>query len=159
MPLLFMIEIAEDQLQIMRQHGEHTYPEECCGILLGKVVGDRKIVVEVIPTINAWRDGELAADVSQQEKVHSKRDRYIIPPQQILQAQKTARDRGLDIIGFFHSHPDYPAMPSECDHLNAWDIYVYAIVSVMEGKATTVNSWVLDERGLFQPELIADSGS
>jgi proteasome lid subunit RPN8/RPN11 len=148
------IEISPTQRQIIQHHGEQIYPEECCGILLGKVEGARKIVVEVIPTVNGWQDGGLAADVEGRDRVRSKRDRYIIPPEEILQAQTSGRDRGLDIIGFFHSHPDYPATPSECDRLNAWDIYSYVIISVMGGRGITINSWVLDDHGVFQPETI-----
>jgi proteasome lid subunit RPN8/RPN11 len=148
------IEINRTQLQIIQQHGEKNYPEECCGILLGKIDKERKIVIEVIPTINEWRSEELATDPNNLEKIHSKRDRYIIPPTEILEAQKRGRDNGLDIIGFFHSHPDYPSTPSECDRLNAWEIYSYTIVSVIEGKATTIESWVLDETGVFRSESI-----
>jgi proteasome lid subunit RPN8/RPN11 len=148
------LEISRYYLQIIQEHGEKNYPEECCGILLGKVDRDVKIVVEVILTNNEWRDGELATDVSDLVKIRSKRDRYIIPPSEILQAQKNGRDRGLDIIGFFHSHPDYPSTPSECDRVNAWEIYSYVIISVMTGRGTTIESWVLDENGHFRSEPI-----
>ena len=77
-----------------------------------------------------------------------------IDPQAIFQATKRGRDLQLEIVGFFHSHPDYPAVPSLCDRDLAWDVYSYPIVSVMQGKVNDFKSWVLDELGIFQQEEI-----
>jgi proteasome lid subunit RPN8/RPN11 len=71
-----------------------------------------------------------------------------------LQAQKQAREQNLHIIGFYHSHPDYPAIPSEFDRLYAWQEYSYIIVAVKNGKPTDINSWCLDETQQFQAEAI-----
>ena len=89
----------------------------------------------------------------------SKRNRFSIAPQVMLQMQKAARERHLDIIGIYHSHPDNPAVPSEFDRAIAWSSYSYIIVSVEQGQATDLNSWTLDEDHQFQPEeiLIIDS--
>ena len=89
----------------------------------------------------------------------SKRNRFSIDPQAMLQVQKAARARHLDIIGIYHSHPDNPAVPSEFDRAIAWSSYSYIIVSVEQGQATDLNSWTLDEDRQFQPEeiLIIDS--
>jgi proteasome lid subunit RPN8/RPN11 len=140
------IVISAEQRKIICNHAESVYPEECCGILLGKIAGISKTVVEVIPTINAWN--KLESD----ELDRSKNNRYSIDPQDIFTAQKRARELGLEIIGFFHSHPDYPAIPSMCDRTQAWEVYSYPIISVINGKVSEIKSWVLDGDGVFQEE-------
>jgi proteasome lid subunit RPN8/RPN11 len=147
--------ISTAQVQLLSTHAENTYPEECCGILLGRIDRFGKTVVEVIPTINAWAKSELVQDLNAtNEIIQTKNSRYTIPPQDIFRAQKRARDLQLDIIGFFHSHPDCPAIPSTCDRDRAWEVYSYPIVSVIQGKVSTIKSWVLDRDGIFQPEEI-----
>jgi proteasome lid subunit RPN8/RPN11 len=140
------IVISAEQRKIICNHAESVYPEECCGILLGKIVGISKTVVKVIPTINVWNK------VESDELDRSKNNRYSIDPQDIFTAQKRARELDLDIIGFFHSHPDYPAIPSTCDRTQAWEVYSYPIVSVINGKVREIKSWVLDSDGVFQEE-------
>jgi proteasome lid subunit RPN8/RPN11 len=142
-----MIVISAEQRKIICNHAESIYPEECCGILLGKIVGISKTVVEVIPTINTWNEADS------DEVDRNKNSRYSIDPQDIFTAQKQARDLQLDIIGFFHSHPDYPAIPSTCDQTQAWEVYSYPIVSVVNGKVSEIKSWVLDGDGIFQEEM------
>jgi proteasome lid subunit RPN8/RPN11 len=149
--LIMTISIDARQLQIIYTHAENIYPEECCGILLGKIDKAAKIVVEVIPTINGW---EKTAIIEDSEIGRTKNSRYTIPPQDIFQAQKRGRDMQLEIVGFFHSHPDYPAIPSTCDRDLAWSVYSYPIVSVINGKVSDLKSWVLDNDGEFQPEEI-----
>jgi proteasome lid subunit RPN8/RPN11 len=149
------IEIQTVQLRIIYDRAESIYPEECCGILLGKFIGESKIVIEVIPTINAWEGSELAADEKTNNDLNrTKHSRYLIPPPDIFQAQKRGRDLQLEIVGFFHSHPDAPPIPSTCDRDRAWEIYSYPIVSVIQGKVDAIASWVLDSHGMFQPEEI-----
>ena len=142
-----MIVISAEQRKIICNHAESVYPEECCGILLGKIVGISKTIVEVIPTINAWNKAES------DELDRSKNNRYSIDPQDIFMAQKRERELDLDIIGFFHSHPDYAAIPSTCDRSQAWEVYSYPIVSVINGKVSEIKSWVLDDDGIFQEEM------
>ncbi|MBW4678200.1 MAG: M67 family metallopeptidase [Desmonostoc geniculatum HA4340-LM1] len=148
-----MIRFNEQQLQIIRTHAENIYPEECCGIILGYLGGGGKTTVEVIPTENAWNT-EAAAEFSGDRTAESKKWQYTIAPEVMLQAQKQARDRSLSIIGIFHSHPDRPAVPSECDRLYAWQGYSYIIVSVQNGKAAELRSWSLDDTHHFQAEAI-----
>lgn len=151
--MVMVISIA--QIQLISTHAENIYPEECCGILLGKIDRFGKTVVEVIPTINAWSKSESVQDLDpMNEIIQSKNSRYTILPQDIFRAQKRARDLCLDIIGFFHSHPDCPAIPSTCDRDGAWEVYSYPIVSVVQGKVSNIKSWVLDCDGIFQPEEI-----
>jgi proteasome lid subunit RPN8/RPN11 len=141
------IVINAEQLKLIYNHAESVYPEECCGILLGEMAGLSKTVVEVIPTINTWKKAES------DEVNRNKNSRYSIDPQDIFTAQKRARELHLDIIGFFHSHPDYPAIPSTCDRTQAWEVYSYPIVSVVKGKVSEIKSWVLDSDGIFQEEM------
>jgi proteasome lid subunit RPN8/RPN11 len=149
------IEIDAKQLQVIYRHAETTYPEECCGILLGKIEKLTKTVIEVIPTINIWEPAESIDPLNSDETTtRTKTSRYTISPRDILQAQKRSRDLDLNIVGFFHSHPDHPATPSICDRDLAWQIYLYPIVSVVDGKVSDIKSWVLDEQGIFQLEEI-----
>ena len=180
--------VNSEQLKIIYDYAKSIYPEECCGILLGKIANLTKTVVEVIPTSNDW-DNSQSDSVSQRLKpplvlqslptqtkfstnidpiesdgdnstidedlvVRTKTSRYTIPPSAIFQAQKRGRDLELEIVGFFHSHPDYPAIPSMCDRDLAWDVYSYPIVSVIRGQVSDFKSWVLDRQGNFQPEEI-----
>ena len=149
------IVISPAQLQIIYDHAENNYPEECCGILVGKIDLTNKITIEVIPTTNTWVKSDLVTDLDPiEELTKTKHSRYTISPQDIFKAQKKSRDLNLEIIGFFHSHPDYPAIPSVCDRSQAWEIYSYPIVSVINGKVSEINSWVLDHEGIFQSEEI-----
>ena len=158
-----MIQLLATHLQDIFQHAESTYPEECCGILLGSLTETQKTVTEIILTENAWNpdtaldfsDDKLSDDIDKSISL-SKRRRYAIAPEVMLKAQKSARDSGINIIGIFHSHPDYPAEPSEFDRNCAWQEYSYIIVSVRAGKAADINSWVLDSKDKFQAEEIQE---
>jgi proteasome lid subunit RPN8/RPN11 len=139
----------------MQTHAESTYPEECCGLLLGQLSDDEKILIEVLLTENSW-DAEAveafqAVEGSAQLDT-TKRTRYSIAPEAMLKAQKDARDRNLNIIGIYHSHTDHPAIPSEFDRAIAWQQYSYVIISVQQGKACDFKSWSLDDEHQFQPE-------
>lgn len=148
-----MIKISAEHLQAICTHAERTYPEECCGMMLGKIGDEGKTVVEVWETLNAW-DEEKSAEFPGSGGVRGKERTFAIAPLDIIKAQKEARDRQLQIIGFYHSHPDHPAMPSEMDRAIAWQVYSYIIVSVSEGKALEVRSWCLDDAHQFQSEEI-----
>jgi proteasome lid subunit RPN8/RPN11 len=147
------IQLLPEHLQSITTHAESTYPEECCGIMLGKINDTGKTVVEVWQTENAW-SAETTNDYADAEVVMSKRRRFAITPLDMLKAQKAARESQLNIVGFFHSHPDYPAIPSECDRACAWQEYSYIIVSVEQGKAGDIRSWCLDDTHQFQSEEI-----
>lgn len=156
-----MIQISPKHLQVIRTYGEKTYPEECCGLLLGKQ-GDNghKLVVEVWETENSW-DGDAVSTFSKitelGKREASKYRSFTIAPQDMLKAQKYAHECQLRIMGIYHSHPDYDAMPSEFDRAVAWQEYSYVIVSVLSGKATDVRSWVLDEHYQFVEEKLSVS--
>lgn len=158
------LQLDSEHLQAIFSHAERIYPEECCGLLLGRLSEDDgqnvaiKTVVEVWETVNAW-DEEVEtsfSDASSELGHHNltKARRYWIDPRDMLAAQQYARDRQLDIIGIYHSHPDHPATPSECDRAAAWHDYSYMIVSVQHGKANHVLCWTLDDHDQFQSEEI-----
>ncbi|WP_373544791.1 M67 family metallopeptidase [Chamaesiphon sp.] len=144
------IVITTAQLKTIYDYAEAIYPEECCGILLGRIDGVSKIVVEVIETINIWEKSEVTTLKNLDDLNRTKHSRYTISPRDILQAQKRGRDLQLDIVGFFHSHPDAPSIPSTCDRERAWEIYSYPIISVTNGKINDIKSWVLNSEEIFQ---------
>jgi proteasome lid subunit RPN8/RPN11 len=149
------IAISTAHLKTIYDYAADIYPEECCGILLGKINGVSKIVVEVIETTNTWEKSEVTTNlISSDDLNRTKHSRYTISPRDILQAQKRGRDLQLDIIGFFHSHPDARSIPSTCDRDRAWEIYSYPIISVINGKINDIQSWVLNSEGIFQLEEI-----
>lgn len=115
----------------LRRHGEETYPNECCGILLGLREGSHRIVREIRPCENARTD--------------SPHNRYSIDVRDLIHAQRDAHERGLDIVGFYHSHPDHPAMWTQTDFTEAhWIGCSYVITSIAKGQATQTNSFVLE---------------
>lgn len=149
MPIL---NISSDRLQTITNHAEDSYPQECCGLLLGTVEGETKTVVEVWPTENAWQD-EVEEYWPEDNDLTEER-RYAIAPEFMLKAMKEGRERSLSVIGIYHSHPNSPARPSEFDRLYAWPEYSYIIVSVVGGKATEVLSWSLGDGYQFKLEEI-----
>lgn len=147
-----MIQLTSSHLQIIYNHAEGAYPEECCGILVGIASGSEKECVKVITTENAWNTQNTPDLFINQEA--SRNGRYIIAPRDLMEAQKQARQDSLNIIGIFHSHTDNLAIPSEFDREYAWQSYSYIIVSVYEGKARDVKSWYLDETHHFIEEVV-----
>lgn len=147
-----VLKLLPEHLQAIRAHAMSTYPDECCGILLGQMAHDGKTLVEVWATENAW--SAEAAEYYPDAEGGTSRRRYAIAPSDMLKAQKQARNRHLEIIGFYHSHPDNAAIPSEFDRSCAWERYSYIIVSLQQGQAGDILSWCLDDDRQFQPEKI-----
>jgi proteasome lid subunit RPN8/RPN11 len=151
------------QLQEITTHAERTYPDECCGLLIGRFDhrhdSTQRTIVEVWPVANAWSLAvveELSAVVPEAfvGLKTAKTERYWIDPSDLLKAQRYARDRQLNVIGIYHSHPDHPAIPSECDRRLAWPNYSYVIVSVQHGKTRETRSWYLDDTQQFRSEEV-----
>src|ERR1700740_122807 len=116
--------------EALRRHGEETYPHECCGVLLGEMNGDARRVTSVA------RCGNTRTD--------SPQNRYHIDPRELVRIQRQGRERGEDIIGFYHSHPDHPAQWSKTDMEEAhWIGFSDVITRVAEGKADMTNSFEL----------------
>jgi proteasome lid subunit RPN8/RPN11 len=133
------------------------YPNECCGILLGKAKGVEKEVHEVVPLKNLRLDSARAQELLPLESPgrESERNRFLIDPLEQLRVEKSARARNLDVLGYYHSHPDHPARPSEYDREHAWPWYSYIIVSVQKGEPKDMTSWVLsDDRSRFDSEAM-----
>ena len=128
-------------LELIRRHGESAYPSECCGAMLGRHDQDGlKEVTRLAPAVNRRTDDP---------------HRYLIAPDDLRRLETEARAEGLEIVGYFHSHPDHPARPSAFDTEHAWPWYSYLIVRVDRGSAADAASWVLDdERPLMHPELL-----
>ncbi len=125
-----MLSISKADLAALRRHGEETYPHECCGVLLGAFEDGGRAVREVVRASNTRLDA-----------LHN---RYNIDPAELVRIQRQARARGLEIVGFYHSHPDHPARWSATDLAEAhWVGCSYVITSVEKGKAVTTNSFVL----------------
>jgi proteasome lid subunit RPN8/RPN11 len=134
------LEITREQLEEMGRHGARAYPNECCGALLGVADGDAKQVRALLALDNR-REGEAA------------RTRFLVTAEDHLRAEKEARAQGLDIVGWYHSHPDHPARPSEFDREHAWPWYSYVVVRVAGGEPQEATSWVLaEDRSRFLPE-------
>jgi proteasome lid subunit RPN8/RPN11 len=129
--LILMLKFTLRDYDAIRRHGEETYPHECCGILLGRFEYDGTRVVT-----STARCGNTRTD--------SAHNRYSIDPRELVRAQREGRERGEDIVGFYHSHPDHPARWSETDFAEAhWIGCSYVITSVEKGKAAITNSFEL----------------
>src|ERR1700690_672394 len=125
-----MLKIARKEYEALRQHGEETYPNECCGLLLGQMRDDERVVTSIARCSNTRTD--------------SPQNRYHIDPRELVRIQREGRERGEDIIGFYHSHPDHPARWSQTDLAEApWIGCSYVITSVEKGKAAITNSFEL----------------
>jgi len=140
-----MIEIGARHLTNIRQHGERDYPFECCGLMLGRFESEaRKVVVETYPISNAREE-------------EAKRNRFLIRPEELMRGEKYAREKGLDVVGFYHSHPDDQAVPSQYDLEHAWPTYSYVVVAVEQGRAGGLKSWQMESnRSRFNEEDILD---
>ena len=137
------LQISETLAARIRAHGVETYPHECCGAILGTDDGDR-VVRDLMPLQNRRDD--------------SPRNRFEVTPDDVRLAEKTASEKKLDLIGWYHSHPDAPARPSEFDREHAWPWYSYIIVSIQKGEPKDMNSWRLkDDRASYDPEPVAIS--
>lgn len=125
----------------IRAHARAEYPHECCGALLGNEQGDTRFITQIIRLAN--------------ERTDERERRFYVSPQQVLMAERQARTAGLLLLGFYHSHPNHPAVPSEYDREHALPYYSYPIVSVQQGEPAELRSWRLKEdRTSFDEELL-----
>lgn len=127
-------------LEEIRRHGESAYPAECCGVLAGRSGAGGKEVVRLAPVVNRRTDDP---------------HRYLIAPDDLRRLEAALRADGLEIVGYYHSHPDHPAVPSAYDTAHAWPWYSYLIVRVEQGQAREAASYSLDDdRPLMRPESL-----
>jgi proteasome lid subunit RPN8/RPN11 len=138
-----MLQLTNEQRSEIAAHGEHDYPHECCGLLLGQFNnGGGKVCVEIYPISNAREEA-------------AKRNRFLIRPEELLRGEQYATAKNLDVLGFYHSHPDHPAVPSAYDLEHAWPVYSYIVVSVRSGHAKELRSWEMQtDRTRFAEEEI-----
>ena len=140
------IAIKSGDYGAIEAHGEETFPHECCGFMLGTSAEGQREVVELLRADNEREEG-------------ARHNRFVITPEAFMKGEKAARTKGLDIVGFYHSHPNAPARPSQYDLDHAWPWYSYVIVSIQEGKAADMTSWVLaEEHREFAEEEIVREG-
>jgi proteasome lid subunit RPN8/RPN11 len=129
--------INSQDIERIRMHALRCYPEECCGFLIGND-GTRRV--------------HFVLEASNIAPVRN--NRYTIAPEDIIRAERTASARSLSVLGYYHSHPDHPAVPSEYDRQHAWPSYSYLIVKVMNGATDGLRSWTLTDAGRFVEEQI-----
>jgi proteasome lid subunit RPN8/RPN11 len=131
------LRVSERLMGTIHREGERAYPGECCGVLAGHP-GEIKEVRRLLPVVN-----RRAADPH----------RYLIAPQDLQRVEAEVRHDSLEVLGFYHSHPDHPAAPSAFDAEHAWPWYSYLIVRVDAGRGAEVASWLLDDdRPIMHPE-------
>jgi proteasome lid subunit RPN8/RPN11 len=123
-----MIRIQTEPWAAMVAHARQTYPNECCGAMLGSLDGDSKVVHEAIALRNAFEGAQAA--------------RYELRPEDLLAADKAARERGMDLIGIYHSHPDCDAYFSKTDLQNSCPWYSFVVLSIQKGEFHHANSWL-----------------
>lgn len=122
--------IHKTLIEAIEAEAEKSYPFECCGVIFGSIEGEKKIAHSIKSIVNNFGAGE---------EYH----RFLITAEDMMQAEIYARANGLDVIGFYHSHPDHPAVPSEYDRSHALPVYSYFITSVINGKADKTASYEL----------------
>ena len=138
------IYLARELAKRICEEAMQAYPHECCGALLGRDHASNspsRQIVDVLPLGN--RENEAS------------RNRFAVSPEDVVEAEQRARAQSLDVVGWYHSHPDYPARPSETDRENALPWYSYVIVSVVNGQMEDLRSWRLnDDRTGYSEETV-----
>ena len=137
------LKIGQGDIRHIHDHARETYPEECAGAIVGMDTGGMKIVVDV------WR----AENTHEEERSR----RFLIEPLKIKEFEERAAERDMDVLGFYHSHPDHPAQPSEYDREHAWPGYSYVIASVSDNEVTEMRSWMLrgDRSGYDEEQIVS----
>ena len=124
------LRLPESLAEEIRRHAEAAYPGECCGVLVGGTTGGVKEVTRLIPVANQRTDDP---------------HRYLIAAADVRRIERELQGQGLEIVGYYHSHPDHPAVPSAFDTQHAWPWYSYVIVRVDGGRGAELASWMLDD--------------
>ena len=133
------LRVSETLLGTIHREGERAYPGECCGVLVGQP-GEIKQVHRLLPVVNRRADDP---------------HRYLIAPEDLQRVEAEVRQADLEVLGFYHSHPDHPAAPSSFDAEHAWPWYSYLIVRVDRGRAVEATSWQLaGDRSAMLPESL-----
>jgi proteasome lid subunit RPN8/RPN11 len=134
-----VISLTDQALDTIRAHGRETYPNECCGALIGR----DGVVLHTLALPNTTEAGP--------------RRRFLVRPEDYRAAETRAREERCELLGFYHSHPDHPAQPSQYDLDHAWPSFAYVIVSIRHGEHQEMRSWRLrEDRSQFDEEEIAN---
>jgi len=137
-----MIEVSQNIIDAITAHAEKDYPHECGGMLIGTFADGKKTVTETFPLENAREEED-------------RHDRILILPKDVLRAERYARENKLDVVGYYHSHPDDRAVPSQYDLDHALPVWSYIIASVLNGKVDDIASWEMEnDRSRFNEEEI-----
>ena len=141
------LQLTNQVSEQIRAHGARGYPHEVCGALLGsEVVGQGG---------GAFRKVTAVLPLENEREEAARHNRFSVTPQDVLRAEGAARDAGLDLLGWYHTHPDHPARPSEFDREHAWPWYSYVILSVTSRLPGDMTSWRLaDDRSAYSAESI-----
>ena len=135
-----VLRIDAGVVELIEQHGRDAYPHECCGAL----IGTGNIVSSGYQLPNTTEEGP--------------RRRFLVRPTDYRAAEKQATDLGHELLGFYHSHPDHPARPSQYDLDHAWPVFAYVIIAIEKGEPKAMTSWRLrEDRSVFDEELISIS--
>jgi proteasome lid subunit RPN8/RPN11 len=130
------LHLTGQQITEIERQGAEAYPNECCGAMLGRDIAEngqiRRMVERLEPLKNSFAAGE---------QYH----RFSLDPRELMALDKRSGELGLSVLGFYHSHPDHPARPSEYDRQHAWPYYSYLIVAIAKRRAVDMTSWMLDE--------------
>ncbi len=138
-----MVYLTEKVIEEIKALGERDHPHECGGMLIGKFAADgSKSVTEIFPLKNAREE-------------EARHNRVLLLPKDVLRAERYAREKDLDVVGFYHSHPEDRGVPSQYDLEHALPVWSYVIVSVIGGKAVEILSWQMrNDRSQFDQEAI-----
>ena len=140
------MELPANLLEAIRSHGREAYPEDCCGALVGRRQDGAVSVIRVERLPNA-REGD-------------RRRRYVIAPEDYVRVEESADREGLSLVGFYHSHPDHPAVPSEYDREHALPFFHYLVLAVAGGQPGEAAAWILEEnRNVFVREELVSRNS
>lgn len=135
--MIYLLPLAKEQII---EDALRTFPDECCGFLLGKEQGEERIIEEILIVENA-KEGD-------------KRRRFEITAKDYLNAENAASEKQLTLLGVYHSHPNHPSVPSEHDRKVAQPFFSYVIVSILNGKYSTLQSWRLNDDFQFEEEMV-----
>lgn len=135
-----MIHLNEQLLDALKNDAFHSFPDECCGFMLGKENGEERVIEQII-VVNNCKEGD-------------KRRRFEISPSDYLNAERYADENQLQLLGVYHSHPSHPSIPSEHDRIAAQPYFSYTILSVRENELVSVQSWKLNEQFQFEEEKV-----
>jgi proteasome lid subunit RPN8/RPN11 len=147
-PPLPMLTLPASLARQIEEEGAAAYPNECCGVMIGRDVKQAGAVRRLVERLEPLKNS-FTAD----EQYH----RFSLDPLDLMKAEKSAGNEGKLVLGFYHSHPDHPARPSETDREHAWEFYSYLIVAIHKKQPVDMTSWVLNGERVFRRQDIEET--